>query len=71
MYTSFKFRETMICRTMLCSCLSDEIDRCGIATDLSDEFLNIGVSLGTCKIMINNKITEFVNLRWAASNKGI
>ena len=46
---------------------SDELARRGSTIELSDEFLNIGIPFRN--LMIDDKITDSINIRWAASDK--
>lgn len=51
------------------NCKAGTQARHGMTIKLSDEFLNIGVPLGTYKLMIDNEITDSVNCSWTASDK--
>ena len=51
------------------NCRVDELARCGATNELSSEFLSIGVPLRTCKLMIDDEITDSSNSRSAASDK--
>ena len=48
---------------ILGNCRADKLVRRGMTIELSDEFLSIGVPLSTCKLMVDDEITDCSNSR--------
>ena len=45
------------------NCRADELARRGRTIELSDEFVNLDISMRTCKLLIDNAIVDSVNDR--------
>ena len=52
------------------NCRVDELARRGTTIKLSDEFSNLGISMSTCKLIIDNVIVDSIKDRWADSDTG-